>query len=715
MNTYLFLEPSSSSCSRGKLPSAELSKDSIESEASETLFKNTSTGSTPGPMSSSLAEEILWPQIWNNTQVQQFSEKYSWLSARNGKLGCTICVEAKTLHLMKENARLSSEWVNFRVEAAGSNRENQLSSLRSKLKRHEESISHKAAEEIQKKKEDKSIECKIEKLSEKAITQCSKLMRTAYSIAKNNRSYTEYEEIVALQELNGVDLGISLHSRQTCTRMIDVIAEEMRRRLVRWMMENQSKFSLLIDESTPLSNKSTLILYFALVFDDYEPTYVFFNLLELESQDAECIVKAIWTCFRDAGFSDTFIKNNMVTLLTDGASVMVGSKSGVWTRMKADIPHLLTFHCMAHRLELSVHDVKKDVTGVNRFTSFMDKLYSFYSASPKNTRAIQDISSELHTQFQKIGRVLGVRWASSSLRTVKAVWTSYKALYTHFSRGAETCTKNAERAVFLGMKKKLETAEFLKDLGFLYDVLSELSILSKVLQSRKITIMRANAEISRSIRMLLSFKENPGLKTNEVTTAIREGEFCDIEIRNTGKENINQNQFLQSLVDSMSRRLLNNSETIYQDLDVVQTQIFNVEPMSDATNVGEKEVKNIAQRFNLDEEQCIVDFRLKNLKSEFMKLIQVVVCSTAECERGFSCMNNIITDLRSVLLIPHVSNLMFISINGPALEKFQPESYVKLWLKEHRKATDKLRGTSVRPRTEQFDKKNNEFFEILFG
>ena len=38
---------------------------------------------------------------------------------------------------------------------------------------------------------------------------------------------------------------------------------------------------------------------------------------------------------------------------------------------------------------------------------------------------------------------------------------------------------------------------------------------------------------------------------------------------------------------------------------------------------------------------------------------------TAECERGFSCMNLTMTDLRSTVLIDLVASLMFINIHGP--------------------------------------------------
>lgn len=50
-----------------------------------------------------------------------------------------------------------------------------------------------------------------------------------------------------------------------------------------------------------------------------------------------------------------------------------------------------------------------------------------------------------------------------------------------------------------------------------------------------------------------------------------------------------------------------------------------------------------------------------------IRCMQTIPCSTAECLRGFSLMNNICTDKRSTLLLSNVSNFMMMSINGPPL------------------------------------------------
>ena len=60
--------------------------------------------------------------------------------------------------------------------------------------------------------------------------------------------------------------------------------------------------------------------------------------------------------------------------------------------------------------------------------------------------------------------------------------------------------------------------------------------------------------------------------------------------------------------------------------------------------------------------------------------VQTLPISTVECERGFSQMNIVCSDLRSSLTVPHMSSLMFIGIVGPPLNKWNPQPYVKSWL-----------------------------------
>jgi len=52
-------------------------------------------------------------------------------------------------------------------------------------------------------------------------------------------------------------------------------------------------------------------------------------------------------------------------------------------------------------------------------------------------------------------------------------------------------------------------------------------------------------------------------------------------------------------------------------------------------------------------------------------------CSSAECERGFSAANNIVTPMRNRLSAKSLASLLFIDMNGPPAASFKPQNYVK--------------------------------------
>jgi len=110
--------------------------------------------------------------------------------------------------------------------------------------------------------------------------------------------------------------------------------------------------------------------------------------------------------------------------------------------------------------------------------------------------------------------------------------------------------------VFIELKKRLEGQEFVLDLGFMFDVLRELSILSNELQSRIITLPKAEQSLKRTIKINESFKQEPGEYTQVVLNAKSKLLFNDIQlIPNQKIISINQNQFIQSIVNRITTGL----------------------------------------------------------------------------------------------------------------------------------------------------------------
>ena len=104
---------------------------------------------------------------------------------------------------------------------------------------------------------------------------------------------------------------------------------------------------------------------------------------------------------------------------------------------------------------------------------------------------------------------------------------------------------------------------------------------------------------------------------------------------------------------------------------------------------GTKEIEYLCKRFDLDFTTNLSLFRSyldcdrKIIPAGLVPLInllKIIPISTSEEERGFSAMNLICTDLRSSLTVENMSALLFIKINGPPIDLFDSEKYVKFFL-----------------------------------
>ena len=327
------------------------------------------------------------PDCWSAEQQREFIDKHKWLIVNQKHLGCSICRDVNALGpLGYKGMRLSKEWVATTVTCYGDTKAKQQMSLRKKISDHKESEMHKRAVIVQSNKQDHALQSVIGNQSQNNYETTSRVFRTVYKEVKLDRPFTDLESDVDLQILNGLNMGQILHSNVTCGNIARHIGQEMRKKVLRHVLGMHSqKISILMDESTTVSHKTALIVYIRTVIrESDEPVTFFIDLVELSSQSAEHITTAILDCLSKFGMTRDVLKNRLVGFACDGASVMLGRTGGVAARLLELFPGLIVWHCFAHRLELSVGDTVKEISGINSFKIFMDKLYSIYSMSTKN-------------------------------------------------------------------------------------------------------------------------------------------------------------------------------------------------------------------------------------------------------------------------------------------------------------------------------------------
>ena len=137
---------------------------------------------------------------------------------------------------------------------------------------------------------------------------------------------------------------------------------------------------------------------------------MFLDLMELPDQSAKTIVNSLLDLLAKHGFSDEYLKLHLMAFASDGASAMIGSKSGVAVQIQSKYPRCIIWHCLNHRLELAVNDVISEMKCFNHFEAFIGKIFSIYSSSPKNLSALRSHGVTLDLATNRIGKVFDVRY-----------------------------------------------------------------------------------------------------------------------------------------------------------------------------------------------------------------------------------------------------------------------------------------------------------------
>ena len=123
-------------------------------------------------------------------------------------------------------------------------------------------------------------------------------------------------------------------------------------------INSSDAYGLMVDESTDVTSTEKLVVYVTIVGHCRTKTCFLANIDILNGRVAETIFEAVTSWANDKKVN----LGHLVGFGSDGASVMVGSMSGVATHLKAVNPFLVSMHCAAHRLALTSSQATRNIS-----------------------------------------------------------------------------------------------------------------------------------------------------------------------------------------------------------------------------------------------------------------------------------------------------------------------------------------------------------------
>ena len=114
------------------------------------------------------------------------------LSVRRA-VSCTLCVEGRV------DLELYWKELGVGVRSSGENLRTKKSSLRNKMKRHNDSRAHQSAVNILDKIKDEAWKTCADKVIQKDANRTEKIFRSVYFLAKSNRPFSDHPDLCELQ------------------------------------------------------------------------------------------------------------------------------------------------------------------------------------------------------------------------------------------------------------------------------------------------------------------------------------------------------------------------------------------------------------------------------------------------------------------------------------------------------------------------------------
>ncbi len=303
----------------------------------------------------------------------------------------------------------------------------------------------------------------------------------------------------------------------SCAEFIGCIADEIKEQALT-DAQTANYISIITDCGTDVSGKDNVIAYCRHISAGVAVNR-FIGLTELEHCHAHGVLDKIKCLFSDAKQTDRDWWQKKITAFgADGAAVNMGASGGVGALLREEIgQHILSFHCMPHRLELAMLGVQKSVPMIEKVYDLLQLVWKTYHFSPKSKRELKAIGMELGCAIRTPSAVKTQRWLPHIYRALSVFLASdqtagqgqYTAVHFHMQHLAASSKNTEIRGRAKHISQQMEKLPFVGLCHFLHDLFGEISKLSLVLQKNSLILPQAKAAIDSCVCTIKGMKDKP--------------------------------------------------------------------------------------------------------------------------------------------------------------------------------------------------------------
>ena len=507
-------------------------------------------------------------------------------------------------------------------------------------------------------------------------------------------------------------------------------------------IKNSDAYALMFDETTDVSVVEQMVIHGRYINSTGDVSVKYLKVLdalELQSTDMneldDCFISlnadAVSQKITDYIESNGLPYEKLRGIGTDGAAVMTGRLNGAVKQIidrqcekqkDTNDPHKLVAlaigqHCAAHKLNLAAKQAGTNFPVIQKFKRVVKSLHAFYSRSAVRTKgltAVQnllkdslEIESDSKSGSGKVKNPAETRWLA-----LGECATKLKGIVGSVSVSLEREAEERGDAGAAGLVNLMTRFDFLATLCLMCEVLPTINRLSLQFQVSHINFSTVSTSLAATIAILKAKKEV------DLTGTISglEAQGIKIKTKLTIPEEVanfrikTQAPFIDAIIDNIEARF-QNSEFLASFSKIFNPQSYGTskvqpdEMCSHAAKLCEQfglpkdtainEMKDFifyvqaAGDINLSQSDFLTKLTIKSDSNVYCAtfpslcklahIYKVLPPHTSDCERDFSQMKLIKTDIRNRMGEDTLDYLLRINIAGPPIEQFPFGKAVKLW------------------------------------
>lgn len=449
----------------------------------------------------------------------------------------------------------------------------------------------------------------------------------------------------------------------------------------------------------------------------------------------------------------------MTSFVTDGASVNVGDRKGLWTLIDNDLKKfydgqeammqvILKIWCAAHRSDLALKDVTSQFEEFSEIIHILSKIASYFNTSSMRHEELIAIAKENNFKLYRIPKYFKVRWSQFTFELLETVLISWQAIVTYFSSLKKPGSSEIQYLEYLTNYYNLRIISFMADL------LCVFKRFQIKIQADNLNLITLKVDFDNLISSLERLNDGPAnggwekelndsvsltIDINKPDSTIYQ--LRDIQLHNgTPKQIVTRTDFevlrrdvINSFIALLTDRFIVENEAMeflqpFVAFDKHKTDLTKIHkyiaPDIDvlALDMQYNEIANTPGLHGMTLQQIIL--HLKKSASVYDDLITVfarIMCATphsADVERLVSANNLLKTSMRNSLKIETENKYLHIHYNMPSLLDWNVRDTVLHWLtKKQRRQhnihleNDKRKAKSQTYFNGVFDNKNRHIYD----